>query len=229
MRVIELPSFARTSWTRLVSFACKAFVTGGIFWFAGLFIPQFENGFRIAASLGLLVGVIALSKSVNAWYGDLGENRVTRALKALDDRYIVIRNWVPLRNWKRRGDIDAILIGPFGIAAFEVKTYSVPTKCDGDEWFVERSSGNWLQIKSPSKQLRRNAALVSRACGFQVFPVLVFNERADLTLSHPSCQIMRPSELPMWIQSLPDRGFISDAILAQFEDLREINRSPVAA
>jgi hypothetical protein len=56
-----------------------------------------------------------------------------------------------------RGDIDAVLVGPRGIYALEVKAYSGSYRNEGKTW-RRRQGGRWVEMKnSPTRQALGNA------------------------------------------------------------------------
>jgi hypothetical protein len=62
-----------------------------------------------------------------------GEEALASGLSTLSDEWVMLRGY---RN--RRGETDHVLIGPRGLWAVEVKTYSVRLNVDGDRWWYER-------------------------------------------------------------------------------------------
>jgi hypothetical protein len=62
--------------------------------------------------------------------GQQGENRVADQLgRALDDRWVLYRGYM-----NARGEVDGVLVGPGGVVAIEVKTYTGIISADGDQW-----------------------------------------------------------------------------------------------
>ncbi len=87
--------------------------------------------------------------------GMAGEARLEEALrKGLDGRWALYRN---LALPDGQGDVDAVLVGPRGVYALEVKAYSGAYRYRGEVW-ERKVRGRWRPIEaSPSKQAFRNA------------------------------------------------------------------------
>lgn len=117
--------------------------------------------------------------------GQQGEDRVADQLaRALGDQ------WVLYRGYKNaRGEIDGVLVGPGGIAAIEVKTYTGTISANGDQWHRQKidNYGNPRERgpvtdstgRSPSVQLNDVAGALEtflrrRGVAVQVRRVIVF-------------------------------------------------------
>lgn len=90
--------------------------------------------------------------------GQEGEDAVmSRILAGLDAHWVVFRNlWLPGHH---NGDIDLVLVGPGGIWAIEVKTYTGNYRVERGSWYKETSNGHWAKDKrGPGAQVRTNAA-----------------------------------------------------------------------
>ena len=103
-------------------------------------VPRFEN---------------AAQEYKNYLAGREGEDKFEKALtKKLNNDWFLFRN-IDLPD--KQGDIDALLIGPKGIYACEIKAFSGSYRNTGNRWQY-RSSGVWHNFKkSPSKQATRSA------------------------------------------------------------------------
>jgi hypothetical protein len=87
-----------------------------------------------------------------------GEELLARVLgRELDARYTLLRNYTPLLD--RRGDVDAVLIGPHGVTSFEVKAWRGYYRATGDTWLMrDGPTGGWRPVeKSPIQQALENA------------------------------------------------------------------------
>ncbi|CAG0936555.1 hypothetical protein TFLX_05436 [Thermoflexales bacterium] len=82
--------------------------------------------------------------------GQRGEEEVIAELKRLlDERWTLFRNVVIPGN---DADIDAVLVGPQGVLAFEIKAYSGKFRVRGAEWHYQIGS-SWRQTHvNPLKQ-----------------------------------------------------------------------------
>lgn len=88
--------------------------------------------------------------------GQEGENNIVDRMRhALDGNWYLFRNVVlPGQN---HADIDAVLIGPQGIWALEIKTFTGKYRVIGDQWQQQKNQ-LWKPIKSnPTQQAVRNA------------------------------------------------------------------------
>lgn len=182
--------------------------------------------------MGLMSAVIAI-QAINAGFGarlgDQGENLIEEALMDLGEDYILIRNWVPPTTSKNQGDVDFVLLGPFGILVIEAKTFTVATKCVGDKWFVKRENGTWRPIKSISRQLERNVRAASRAFDSKARGVVVFNDRANLKLDAPTVEVIRRRELVGLVRTQLDSGVDANHMWKAFESTTSQLPTAIAA
>lgn len=88
--------------------------------------------------------------------GQLGEERVAEALRAhLDSDWTLYRNII--LPGRKGGDLDAVLVGPTGIWALEIKNYTGAYRYVRNRWECQTKRG-WVSARSrPSDQVRRNA------------------------------------------------------------------------
>jgi hypothetical protein len=121
--------------------------------------------------------------------GHEGEERVRGRLgQYLDD------SWTWLGGYRNPGgEIDALLAGPSGIYAMEIKNYRGVIECDGDEWWRDKYD-NWGHLvrrhepitdrggRGPSKQVNdpadRLEAFLARTvgAGCRISRVVVFSD-----------------------------------------------------
>lgn len=212
MQVIRFSSFAKTKVTRLVRLGLYllglAVVLGLGAW---LYLP-WRLYLMLGAFLAFVRATAYFNAALNPWFGNKGEDRLEETLASLDDRYLLVRNWVPVVGEKSRGDIDFLLLGPHGALVIEVKTFSVATKCDGDKWQIQRPNGSWRWIKSPSRQLSGNVNVVAKLLKIRAHGALVFNDRADLKTCSPTVTVVRRKQLLETIHSLPEAGHKAEAL-----------------
>lgn len=94
--------------------------------------------------------------------GRLGEDKLEAILGArLDGTYTMFRNYMPPKFAGRGGDIDALLVGPKGVAVFEVKAWSGDLRYTGGEWRYGSSTKHggtrWRKTpKNPTEQIINN-------------------------------------------------------------------------
>jgi hypothetical protein len=93
----------------------------------------------------------------NSYRGQQGEDQVVEAMRQnLDGEWTLLRNvTLPGRN---KADIDAVLVGPSGIWALEIKNYTGEYRNRGETWEYKAGKRWKLLKKSPSSQAARNAA-----------------------------------------------------------------------
>jgi|GEM_PF-4788250 len=92
-------------------------------------------------------------------HGDEGERLFIDAMgRVLDDRYLVLHSL--LQNG--REDIDAVIIGPRGIWAFEVKHWNGRVRCERGEWRQFDDQGAPQTRQSPITQQQRHCREINR-------------------------------------------------------------------
>jgi len=121
----------------------------------------------LAAAFGLIyvlprLAVERLDRQIAAYRrGQQGEDRVVDAIRSsLDAQWTLFRNVVlPGRN---RADIDAVLVGPPGVWALEIKNLTGEYRNVGERW-ERRVGADWRpHAASPSNQAQRNAARLAQ-------------------------------------------------------------------
>lgn len=205
MQVISYPSFAEAAATRRAKLGVLLCAVSLGAWSGSRIVEQVSLYLLLLALLTLSQGVHALISAFNAWKGAKGERDLVKELSELDDRHLLVRNWVPDESAKS-GDVDLVLLGPFGALVIEAKCYSAPVKCEKDSWFIKRQNGSWRKIKSVSKQLNTNIKQVSAALDLQVQGAIVFNNRADLKLTSPTVKVLRRKNLLEWVAAQEEIG-----------------------
>jgi hypothetical protein len=119
---------------------------------------------RLKALAGLLFSDDLLNEGMRDYSafkkGERGEEEVVAELKRLLDR-----RWKLFRNVVVPGsdaDIDAVLVGPTGVLAFEIKAYSGNFRVRGSQWHY-RASGGWRPVDvNPIKQAAWNRQRLAR-------------------------------------------------------------------
>jgi hypothetical protein len=133
--------------------------------------------------------------------GQEGEDHIVEAMRQhLDGNWTLFRNMtLPGRN---KGDIDAVLVGPPGVWALEIKTFSGEYRNIGEQWEY-RAGKKWKLYKpSPSRQANDNArrfANFLRAGGIKqwIEPVVVWaNRTSPLSVNNPSVAVWTLDHLP---------------------------------
>ncbi len=213
MREIQCSTFLEREGRRLALWALLFLILGcgalGIF-FGRLPLTLAKEapwlwGLTLALGLGALAaGQDLFSEALGWWQGALGERAIARRLGAiLDDQFYLLRN-VTLP--KQRGDIDAILIGPPGILALEIKDKTGVYRVDGRDWLY-LSHGRWRSSQSnPMRQAQANARrteefLAKAGLAFSTRPVVVLaNSLARVTIDNPAVYIVLQGRLERFIQ-----------------------------
>ena len=93
-----------------------------------LLVPQTVPAVSIDLALMTIKLVKLSSRYIKYKKGIMGEIEVEKALKALDDSYVIINN-VRLPNGN--GNIDHVVVGPTGIFAIETKNIRGSFICEG--------------------------------------------------------------------------------------------------
>ena len=132
--------------------------------------------------------------------GQEGEDLVVEDMRQnLDGHWTLFRNvTLPGRN---KADIDAVLVGPTGVWALEVKTFTGEYRNIGEHWEV-RARGWKLLRSSPSRQAQNNAVRLSsffKADGIKqwVTAVVVWaNRESPLSVENPMVAVWTLDRLP---------------------------------
>lgn len=143
--------------------------------------------------------------------GRWGEERVVENLRALlDDRWTLFRNFT----WPNRkgGDIDMILVGPSGVWAFEVKTYSGEIRNVEDRWQRKGKSGWHKLFSHPGKQARYGAKRLKEFLNEQavdvafVKPAVIWASSSTDDFEVAGTLLVERPYTPVWkTEDLPDR------------------------
>jgi hypothetical protein len=92
--------------------------------------------------------------------GRQGEEAAVEALRHhLDGRWTLFRNIVLPG---KQADMDAVLVGPSGVYALEIKSYRGRFRNRGDHWWWRRYRPSWHRLTAnPSRQAKANAVRLS--------------------------------------------------------------------
>lgn len=171
------------------------------------------RGYAFAAAAfvalaGVQSGIRALRSYNRHARGADGELMALSSLGTLNDDYTCVANFVVPGT--RQGDTDLLVLGPFGILAIEVKTYSGHYACHGDAWYEIRSDGTKQQLRaSVSKQVKRNRKalqhyLIDFDVSSPVYAVVVFKDTTRLQMYRPTVPVLSPETLAEYIRELPE-------------------------
>lgn len=128
---------------------------------------------------------------------DAEEELATLLGESLNDDWSLFRN-VPLDIVDgSKEDVDAILVGPNGVFALEVKARNGAFRYTGKLWEYQNRSGEWKRFDGnvPSQQAKRNAKRLNtylKECNLDVF----VNPR--LAWANPNLKLVVPPEVPVW-------------------------------
>ncbi len=147
--------------------------------------------------------------------GQEGEEQAVEAM-----RQVLDGNWTLFRNvalpGRRPSDIDAVLIGPPGVWALEVKSLSGKYRNVGEHWEV-RAGRRWKPLRrSPSRQAQDNAARLSRFLrvgGIHqwVTPAVVWADaESTVTVENPAVAVWTLDRLPEELGNLWQERTIDD-------------------
>jgi len=173
--------------------------------------PQIIPAVAVGLSLTTVKLVKLCGKFIKYRKGMRGEMEVEKALKALNDSYVLIND---VRIPNANGNIDHMVIGPTGIFAIETKNIQGNFICEGDEWFKVKN-GRVRKIKSISRQAKKNAVALRRflkmhGCDQFVHCVVVLtNRNCKVDLINPSVPVVEVENLAKFIENtryrLPNR------------------------
>jgi hypothetical protein len=148
--------------------------------------------------------------------GQEGEERVVEVMRQrLDGNWMLFRNvTLPGRN---KADIDAVLVGPPGVWALEIKTFTGEYRNIGEQWEY-RAGRQWkLRKPSPSRQVRDNAVRFAeflKADGIKqwIDPVILWAGCEDtLSVENPSVAVWTLTRLPEELGNLGQGKTIPEA------------------
>lgn len=169
------------------------------------FAPPEHGGVAgTAALLAALAGFQRAREAWPLWRGHRGEVLVQRILERLDERHVCLTNFTPPI---QHGDIDMVVLGPFGVLVIEVKAYSQPLRCVGDKWAALRPNGTWRTIKSATDQLQRNVKRMQKVTRAPVAAALVVGDFLPLLCNEPTVPVLRRRNLLEHVAQLPDQGW----------------------
>lgn len=180
--------------------------------------------FAASVALSLLLPVIDRHerREQNFAVGRAGEEQLATFLRShLNKEWGLYRNLL-LPDGK--GDMDAVLLGPGGIFALEVKAWNGTYRVTGTHWQKRIPSGGWWAVdSSPSGQALANARrleawLHSQGAINTVYPRVVWSGPG-------SVQLIRPT-VPVWLLAKPT--YIHRE-LSQPQSLAPESRQQVAA
>jgi hypothetical protein len=166
-----------------------------------LLYPQFVLVTLIFLVFVTISFIKTFSNYLSCLKGFKGELAVEKALRSLDDSYILI-NDVRLPN--ARGNIDHIVVGPTGVFVIETKNVSGHYLCEGDYWYRIKN-GKVRKTRSISRQASHNAYSLRKflrkyGCDQYVHCVVVFtNKKCKVDLINPSVPVVDVSNLPKFI------------------------------
>lgn len=156
------------------------------------------------------------SHSETSQIGAAGEENVMQAiLHVLDERWTMFRNlMLPNSN---NGDIDIVLVGPGGIWALEVKTYTGNYIVRNGSYYKESRNGLWYkQKRGPGAQLYENAGalrdylmLQGITCRNCVKRVVVMAGESKVYVHSTGTTIWRLSDLHNCLHSLNARTYLT--------------------
>jgi hypothetical protein len=160
--------------------------------------------------------------------GRRGEERLVETLQChLDGRWTLLRNLVLP---DASGDIDAVLVGPRGVFALEVKAFSGYNRNVGKKW-QRRVYGRWRDLdRNPTRQARRNAALLGeylkrRDVRVWVEPRVVWAGRGKLWLERPAVLIWQLDDLTYLLEDIEKGKPLPEQIVSKIAALLKAAQS----
>lgn len=140
--------------------------------------------------------------------GKAGEKRVARKLDWLPKEYIIL-NDIMLPTQYGTTQIDHIVVSPYGIFVIETKNYKgwIFGHENSEEWkqslLGKKRFWGWSseqhKFRNPIRQnqahTRAIKRLMSEVGDFQIIPIVVFSDRADLKITTPNHIVVNWSSL----------------------------------
>jgi len=151
-----------------------------------------------------------------------GEEKVAALFEERLHDDLFILNDVEVRNGRRRGQIDHLIVGPDGI--FVVETKNWPGHITGDArqpyWTVTRPGRRPQQMKSPTRQCKRQASILHellRAHGIawrDIQPIVVFfSPQSTLDITNLDIPVYSPERAAAFINAYSsDRIYSPDEV-----------------
>jgi hypothetical protein len=147
--------------------------------------------------------------------GREGEDKVARYIEErLDGRWTMFRN---LDLPDKKGDVDIALVGPGGIFALEVKTYTGSFRVENGRYYKKTRMGHTARMqRGPGAQARTNAI---RLCnhlkdngiirGNSVTPVVVLSQDTSIEVISAATEIWTPEDITSRLTHLRSRKRLS--------------------
>jgi hypothetical protein len=161
---LVIPTLILWSTSLILSLGIVALAIPRLAHIAGLNLPSWASG----VAFGMLLLALALLPLVERLVqerdrydqGRRGEDATAQALQQhLDGRWTLFRN-VLLPG--HQADIDAVLVGPPGVYALEIKSFRGRYRNRGDQWWRRGYQPGWRRLaKSPSRRVKASAASLS--------------------------------------------------------------------
>ena len=120
--------------------------------------------------------------------------------------------------------IPDVVVGPHGVAFFELLPPAAATRHSGERWEARFADGTWRPIENPLERAGRDADRLRRHLEAQERDFAVRVQGAVLGDPHgvgrtDGCSVVAPDDVPAWLAALPaQRGLTSDRLA----HLREI-------
>jgi hypothetical protein len=130
-------------------------------------------------------------------------------------------NWTLFRNLSlpdgEKGDIDIALVGPGGIFALEVKTYTGEFRVMNGGWYRKTTNGRWAKDPfGPGAQARNNAIRLNRhlSCnGIEgrnyVRPKVILAQHTEIEVVSTGTEIWNIDSLAIHLCGLRSRSMFS--------------------
>jgi len=191
-----------------------------------LSLPIWVNGLGLAMILvdyALLPTLERLVEERDQYYqGRKGEEATVKALQRyLDGQWTLFRNVVLPGS---QADIDAVLVGPPGVYALEIKSYNGRFQNRGEKWFRRRGPA-WRRLtKNPSRQAKANAArlaeYLSKTVGTKVWvePRVVWAGPGKLIPDKPAVYIWFLDNMATYVAELAASPAKSEALIQQVRE-----------
>jgi hypothetical protein len=151
--------------------------------------------------VSMALGVWFVRRHARAWrnyrMGYKGEEQVVEQLRtALDHRWTIYRN---LQLPQRKDDLDLVLVGPGGVWAVQIKSFSTPLRCSAGAWEYRRGR-RWVRCDpkhDPAAQITRQATALHDFLARNGIDRFV--ERAIALAEAVPAAAVATSPIPVWL------------------------------
>ena len=135
----------------------------------------------VAIPVAFVLANAAVSRLARVRRGRVGERLVSDLLKRLPNDYYLVNDVIVKGGG---GNIDHVVVGPFGVVVIETKRLVGMIRCDGDDWYV-----NGRRRGSISRQVNRGAVVLRRFLAERHPNINSGYIQSIAVFTHPLCRL----------------------------------------